>query len=461
MCQWCAAADRMHSSISMLTVCRLSLLGSASSPLSNLPLGGKPHGGCQPAALSVGRRGWWEVWGAVRKQVALVWSHSSSLFGLSCIRAPLLPRFTRGNSTAQHAFPPSCCSVLSVFRWVFPANQEPQNSTFTKHSHTHLHLSVCFSIALAAMAQELIQDQLSLTRRAGQGVSFSCGGTQGCALSYVYWYQKKDTETFNRILRFDRSSCTISNRYDHPQKNDFSSMKNQNGCELKINKVKLLHSATYYCSCYKSGSHSEKWCVQPEQKPSDVKQSLWQEESSKPQPRFTCFTSISARVTNTLNWGIYFTGDSFQALITFSSSFLLFPHTDHKYSNTSTTMKQHEEKTVKAPNEHKQSRWKGKIKSSPFSVTSTFSSSATVRTKICIDQHFSISKVNLLDYQQPHWNFNVIERTQGFTVTDTQTEEFISAVKPFFKNLREKFHLQYKKKNKRNIRDTNKHKQEA
>ncbi|XP_076733097.1 uncharacterized protein LOC143413662 [Maylandia zebra] len=40
---------------------------------------------------------------------------SSSLFGLSCIRAPLLPRFTRGNTTAQNAFPPSCCSVLSVF----------------------------------------------------------------------------------------------------------------------------------------------------------------------------------------------------------------------------------------------------------------------------------------------------------------------------------------------------------
>lgn len=37
----------------------------------------------------------------------------------------------------------------------------------------------------------------------------------------------------------------------------------------------------------------------------DVKQCLWQEESSKPQPRFTYFTSISARVTNTLNSGVY------------------------------------------------------------------------------------------------------------------------------------------------------------
>ena len=61
---------------------------------------------CQSAAavLSVGRRGWWELWGAVRKHVALLWSHSSSLFGLSCIRAPLLPRFTRGNLRCTKCF---------------------------------------------------------------------------------------------------------------------------------------------------------------------------------------------------------------------------------------------------------------------------------------------------------------------------------------------------------------------
>ena len=99
---------------------------------------------CQTAALSVCCRGWWEMWGAVRNHVALVWSHSSSLFGLSCIRAPLLPRFTRGNTTELNAFPPSCCSVLSVFRWVFPANQEPTNSTFNKHwlTLTFIYLSV-------------------------------------------------------------------------------------------------------------------------------------------------------------------------------------------------------------------------------------------------------------------------------------------------------------------------------
>ncbi|KAG7243801.1 hypothetical protein INR49_008166 [Caranx melampygus] len=56
--------------------------------------------------------------GAVRsryKPRGLVSAHSSSWFVLGCITAPLLPRFSRGNTTAQDASPPSCCSVLSVF----------------------------------------------------------------------------------------------------------------------------------------------------------------------------------------------------------------------------------------------------------------------------------------------------------------------------------------------------------
>nr|XP_046263841.1 immunoglobulin lambda-1 light chain-like isoform X2 [Scatophagus argus] len=113
----------------------------------------------------------------------------------------------------------------------------------------------CLCSALAAMAAQLTQDQLSLTRRVSQSVSFSCGGTDQCYDNDVYWYQKKDTETFRRILYLRRSSCSISYRYDHPQKNDFSVVREQNGCELKIQTVKLLHSATYYCACWKSGGY--------------------------------------------------------------------------------------------------------------------------------------------------------------------------------------------------------------
>ncbi|XP_026169603.1 immunoglobulin lambda-1 light chain-like [Mastacembelus armatus] len=109
----------------------------------------------------------------------------------------------------------------------------------------------CLCSALVVMAAELIQDQLSLTRRAGQTVSFSCAGTDQCDNSYVYWYQKKDTETFTVILRFDKSNRQIYSGYNHPQKDDFSAVKKQNGCELQIQKVKPSHAATYYCSCVK------------------------------------------------------------------------------------------------------------------------------------------------------------------------------------------------------------------
>ncbi|XP_044225128.1 immunoglobulin lambda-1 light chain-like [Thunnus albacares] len=109
----------------------------------------------------------------------------------------------------------------------------------------------CLCSALVAMAAELIQKDLTLTRRAGKKVSFSCGGTDQCD-TYVYWYQKKDTDTFTRILRIDMSNGEEYKGYSHPQKNDFKGVKNENVYELKIQTVQLSHSATYYCSCYKS-----------------------------------------------------------------------------------------------------------------------------------------------------------------------------------------------------------------
>ncbi|XP_034537990.1 immunoglobulin lambda-1 light chain-like [Notolabrus celidotus] len=107
----------------------------------------------------------------------------------------------------------------------------------------------CLCSALLTMAAELIQEDLTLTRRVGEEVSFSCGRTDLCDGSYVFWYQKKDTETFRVILDISRSTGDIDRRYNHPQVDDFSGVKKQNSYELQIQRVELSHSATYYCSC--------------------------------------------------------------------------------------------------------------------------------------------------------------------------------------------------------------------
>nr|BAC00869.1 T cell receptor gamma chain V-J-C1 [Paralichthys olivaceus] len=109
----------------------------------------------------------------------------------------------------------------------------------------------CLCSALVTMAAELKQNQLSLTSSVGGTASFSCGGTDQCG-SYVFWYQKKDTGTFRIILRVEKSDGSIESGYSHPQKDDFTAERKPNNCKLKIKKVKSVHSASYYCVCWKS-----------------------------------------------------------------------------------------------------------------------------------------------------------------------------------------------------------------
>uniref|UniRef100_A0A3P9MEX2 Ig-like domain-containing protein n=1 Tax=Oryzias latipes TaxID=8090 RepID=A0A3P9MEX2_ORYLA len=74
---------------------------------------------------------------------------------------------------------------------------------------------------LVIILTELIQEDLTLTRKVGESVSFSCGGTQQRS-NDIYWYQKKDTEQFKIILHFNKNDCGINKGYGHPQKDDFT-----------------------------------------------------------------------------------------------------------------------------------------------------------------------------------------------------------------------------------------------
>ncbi|XP_047445983.1 immunoglobulin lambda-1 light chain-like [Mugil cephalus] len=109
----------------------------------------------------------------------------------------------------------------------------------------------CLCSALVAMAAEPTQDQLTLTRRVGQTVSFTCEATHQCDHNYILWYQKK--ETFSIITLIHEDSGELFPGSNHPQKDDFSSVYKQNSWELEIKKVKVDHSASYYCSCLNSG----------------------------------------------------------------------------------------------------------------------------------------------------------------------------------------------------------------
>ncbi|XP_076732838.1 immunoglobulin lambda-1 light chain [Maylandia zebra] len=106
----------------------------------------------------------------------------------------------------------------------------------------------CLCSALVTMAAEqLIQDDLTLTRRVGENVSFSCGGTEQCSSSYLLWYQKKENETFKLIFAFHKDSGEVPPVFEN---STFAVVNKGKGWELAIKDINLNHSATYYCSCW-------------------------------------------------------------------------------------------------------------------------------------------------------------------------------------------------------------------
>ncbi|XP_059200333.1 immunoglobulin lambda-1 light chain-like [Centropristis striata] len=149
---------------------------------------------------------------------------------------------------------PPCLASAASERHFSPGS--PEETPLHKMLFLPAAALCCLCSALAAMATQLLQEDLTW-RRVGERVSFSCRGTEQCFRGepYVFWYQKRDTETFTRILEIGRDDGEISKGFNHPQEDDFSAVNKQNGWELQIQSVKLTHSATYYCSCRKLVPH--------------------------------------------------------------------------------------------------------------------------------------------------------------------------------------------------------------
>ncbi|XP_038869823.1 immunoglobulin lambda-1 light chain-like [Salvelinus namaycush] len=103
---------------------------------------------------------------------------------------------------------------------------------------------------IVSVAGQKLDQEISWTKTQGQAVSFSCKDNDQCT-TFVYWYQKKEGEPFTLILDIQKGNCAVDASYNHPQKNDFSATRMNNNCDLKIQSVKVSHSATYYCACYK------------------------------------------------------------------------------------------------------------------------------------------------------------------------------------------------------------------
>lgn len=94
---------------------------------------------------------------------------------------------------------------------------------------------------------ELYQDRLSWVKSKGKSVFISCRVTGLSSGNYVHWYQKKDGQPFTRVLYIDSRGVSTADT-SHPERSDFSAEKDKDSFSLRIDSVKSVHSATYYCA---------------------------------------------------------------------------------------------------------------------------------------------------------------------------------------------------------------------
>ena len=110
-----------------------------------------------------------------------------------------------------------------------------------------------------------LDQEISVTVPLGTRASIHCTYGTGCR-SYIHWYQKKEEESFKRILYIKISDGTRTNDPDYKDHKNFETEKKGKEFNLKIPNVKSFHRAVYYCACWDSASHSKYYCKPPAQK---------------------------------------------------------------------------------------------------------------------------------------------------------------------------------------------------
>ncbi|XP_047667455.1 uncharacterized protein LOC113663835 [Tachysurus fulvidraco] len=106
----------------------------------------------------------------------------------------------------------------------------------------------------AVLGVTLVQKDLFWTKGEGKTVYISCKVTDLSSSNYVHWYQKKDGEALTRILYVNSGGSLVQDP-NHPEAKDFTVRIQSDNYDLKIESLKKIHEAVYYCASW-AGLHS-------------------------------------------------------------------------------------------------------------------------------------------------------------------------------------------------------------